>query len=110
MGGGGRTGHDLIVFVGPSVKHQNFLAFPGGIFESFFARHALASTTCKRFKILWYQSKRKLYFKNGKLHQVENLQRGLILPLTRGRQNINYDFGFCEHMFVDNVKASALGL
>ena len=36
----------------------------------------------ERFKILRYQNKWKLYFKNGKLHQVENLQRGLILALT----------------------------
>ena len=28
-----------------------------------------------------YQSKQKLYFQNGKLYQVENIQRGLILPL-----------------------------
>ena len=28
-----------------------------------------------------YQSKQKLYFQNGKLYQVENVQRGLILSL-----------------------------
>ena len=33
------------------------------------------------FNKLLYQSKQKLYFQKRKLHQVENVQRGLILPL-----------------------------
>ena len=43
-----------------------------GIFESFFARHALGSI--ERFKILQDQSNWKLYFQNQKLHQVESMQ------------------------------------
>ena len=45
----------------------------------------------ERFKILQYHSKQKLYLQNVKLHQVENMQKGL---------------SFKRPMFEDNAEVS----
>ena len=73
MGGGGwlgsqGMGHGVGIFNDPFLPGE-------GIFESFFAWHALGSI--ERFKVLQDRSYWKLYFQNQKGHQVENVQEML---------------------------------